>query len=258
MRLAWRRIAVPVVALLALAGCGGAGRDRGPSLQPVGLYTSLPILWRETSEFSGFLDSDAPRHWSLDILDAHGLVRPLDDLAGSGGGLPLPRRALLVMAQPRALSPDENVALDDWVRSGGRLLLFADPMLTSDSRFALGDNRRPQDVVLLSPILSRWGLELRFDEDQPVGEREETVLGQPISVNLAGTFALTGATPGCAILGNGLAARCPIGKGEVLALADAALLEEAPPEALPARQAGLEWLIDSLDSGERTGLDRDS
>ena len=50
------------------------------------------------------------------------------------------------------------------MRGGGRVLLFADPMLTRHSAFALGDRRRPQDVVLLSPILARWRLELQFDE----------------------------------------------------------------------------------------------
>ena len=67
-----------------------------------------------------------------------------------------------MMIQPRPLSPQENVALDNWVAAGGRLLLFADPALTEDSAFAIGDRRRPQDVVLLSPILARWGLELEL------------------------------------------------------------------------------------------------
>jgi hypothetical protein len=143
-----------------LAGCGDTG-ESGKKLEPIGLYTSLPIFWRETHELSGLLDADAPHHWALDVIGSHGTVLPLDSLPVSGGALPLPREGLLVMAQPRSLAPDENVTLDKWVRAGGHVLLFADPMLMGESGFALGDKRRPQDVVLLSPILARWGNRFR-------------------------------------------------------------------------------------------------
>jgi hypothetical protein len=129
------------------------------------------------------------------------------------------------------------VALDDWVRAGGRVLLFADPMLTGHSAFALGDRRRPQDVVMLSPILRHWGLELRFDESQPAGEREVEWLGTRVPVNLPGHLA---ALPQgrCAIEAGGLAARCRIGAGEVLCIADAALLENGTNgDDTPRREA---------------------
>lgn len=58
----------------------------------------------------------------------------------------------------------ENVALDDWVRAGGARALFADPLLTFNSRFSIGDRRRPQDVATLSPILTR-SARLERDED---------------------------------------------------------------------------------------------
>ena len=73
----------------------------------------------------------------------------------------------LLLAQPRALSGPENVALDAWVRGGGHLLLFADPMMTGESRFGIGDRQRPQDVILLSPILNRWCRDPQFDQNQP-------------------------------------------------------------------------------------------
>ncbi|MDG2003602.1 MAG: ABC transporter [Novosphingobium sp.] len=241
------RVAIALSALVALAGCGD-GAKPGKSLEPLGLYTSLPILWRETGELSGLLDSDAPRHWALDVLEEHGNVRPLDSLAGPDGTLPLARGALLVMAQPRPLAPDENVALDEWVRSGGRVLLFADPMLTAESDYALGDKRRPQDVVLLSPILAHWGLELQFDEEQPAGEHSASLLGDEVTVNLPGRFVPSGNSRECTLLASGLAARCQIGAGRVLALADAAMLEEAAARAIPLRAAALERLIASLES----------
>lgn len=196
---------------------------------------------------AGFLKSDAP-HWMLAVLRRHGKVMPLDSLASEQGDLPLPHDAILIMAQPRALSPGENVALDNWVREGGRVLLFADPMLTAHSAYALGDPRRPQDVALLSPILTRWGLELQFDESQPSGERHSDVFGVAIPVNLAGRFALVGNSRDCALLFSGLGARCRIGKGRVLAIADAALLDRHDGHAVPDAAPALEALIAALDS----------
>ena len=182
----------------------------------LGVFTSLPILWGESPNISDMLAKPPPPHWVKGVLERHYRIAPLNVV--EPGEL-----RLLLMAQPRPLSPTENVALDQWVRDGGRLLLLADPMLTWDSVFALGDRRRPQDIVLLSPILSRWGLELRFDEGQPGNER--TVAGIP--VRLHGTLALTGQghAARCSIEDHGLIASCQVGRGQVTVVADAALLE---------------------------------
>lgn len=218
----------------------------GPrSERAIGLFTSLPILWNESADLAGLLDDAAPPHWARDAIARHGRLRPLDRLAGRDGALPLPAGALLIVAQPRPLSPEENVALDSWVRGGGRVLLFADPLLTAPSAFPLGDQRRPQDVVLLSPILTRWGLELRFDQRQPPGEREAVVLGRAMPVNQAGSFALRPGS-GCALLAGGLAARCRIGAGTVLAVADAALLENGTDGDAPDRLAIFDALLQAF------------
>ena len=130
----------------------------------------------------------------------------LDTLAQGGANGGLSRISLLVMAQPRALSPQENVALDAWVRGGGRLLLFADPMLTHDSAFAVGDRRRPQDIFMLSPILSHWGLALAFDDAQPPGAKMAQVMGGTMPVALPGRFSTSGTTGDCVPRDAGLAA----------------------------------------------------
>ena len=120
-------------------------------------------------------------------------------------------------------------------------------MLTRHSAFGLGDRRRPQDVVLLSPILTRWGLDLRFDEDQPAGARAASVLGATIPVDLPGRFAVAAGGRGCRLEAGGLAALCRVGRGQVLALADAALLDEGDPAApaeRDARAAALDRLLD--------------
>lgn len=207
-----------LAAIVALAGWWAFSPARTPD-RTVGLFTSLPILWNEADDIKGMIDPPSAPHWARAVLESNGKVIPLDTL------LQLEPVDLLVVAQPRPLVPEENVALDAWVRAGGHLLMFADPMLTQESAFALGDRRRPQDVALVSPILARWGLELQFDDTQPGGLRESA--GEGLPINLAGTFK---AIPGgheadCAIARDGLIARCGIGQGQATLVADAALLE---------------------------------
>ncbi len=222
-------IAISAIAALAVAlsACGGAARE--PEAQPgppvIGLVTSLPIVWNESQDIVGMLADDAPPHWALGVLRAAGELRPLDTLADEQGRLPLPKGALLVLAQPYPLPPQDNVALDAWVKGGGRVLLFADPMLTFESDYALGDRRRPQDIALLSPILTRWGIELRFDDEQESGEHLVGLEGMQLPVNLPGSFAIGDDRGNCSLGAGGLAANCRIGAGQVLAIADAALLE---------------------------------
>lgn len=220
-----------VLLLAGLAGCGGSEdvSDRVAESQgdrpALALFTTLPIYWNEAADVADLLNDDGPPHWARLQIEQDRTVAPVDVLNEAT----LQRFGELLMAQPRALSPAENVALDDWVRSGGRLLLFADPMLTSHSAYAFGDSRRPQDVALLSPILARWGLELRFDEAQSPGERLASFDGVAFPVDLSGTFAIGGtsenAPADCKLLAEGLAASCAIGEGHVLILADAALLD---------------------------------
>ncbi len=225
---------------LALAAWSARVRAPVPDQAPVGLFTTLPILWNEADDVAALLNDTAPPHWARAALGQTGKIVPLDLLAGPQGPGPLDRLERLVIAQPRPLSPDENVALDDWVRGGGRLLLIVDPALTEESRHALGDPRRPQDMVLLSPILRRWGLALTFDDAQPAGERGAEVLGVTIPVNLPGRFSISDPS-GCVLLDGGLAARCAVGKGHVLALADAAVLERL--DSIGARREALDALL---------------
>ncbi len=235
-------------AVLAITGGIAAwalpGRDAEPmpavrqaNAPALALFTSLPIYWRETDDLSQVLDGPSDgdddgdhsgeghggTHWARTALEADYRLVPLDALDGED----LASLKRLVMAQPRPLAPAENVALDEWVRGGGRLLLFADPFLTEHSRFALGDKRRPQDIVLLSPILSHWGLELRFDEDQPEAVRMVALGGGKVPVRLPGTLARIegGVGSDCRIEDGGLLATCTIGKGRATIVADAAMLE---------------------------------
>lgn len=225
------------------AGTSGEGQARSG---PVGLFTSLPIFWAESTDLRGLLRDDSPPHWVLTALRRQGEVRPVDSLIAQGTAPALAAIGTLVMAQPRALVPEENVALDAWVRGGGRLLLFADPMLTEESAYPLGDKRRPQDIVLLSPILAHWQLRLEFDEDQPAGERQAGIAGISLPVNLPGRLQVAPGSRQCALLGDGIVAHCRIGKGQALIVADAALLEHhRDPQASGAGET-LDWLLARL------------
>jgi hypothetical protein len=259
------RAAMTGLAVALLAACNAASSENAPAAEPmasggqtesrvIALHTSLPIVWRESGAISDLLEDGQTPHWVLSALRAKGKVVPLDTLAGERGLRALPRNSLLVLAQPRALAPQDNVALDDWVRSGGHVLLFADPMLTGHSDYALGDPRRPQDIALLSPILGRWGLELRFDEDQRGGESAVTWRGQQVPVNLRGSWvAKDGA---CSLEAETLIARCAVGSGSVLAVADAAVLEDSDESADSASSTALETLLNAAAAARTAGISR--
>jgi hypothetical protein len=205
---------------LLLGGLGWWASQQRPAipLRPIGLFTSLPIIWAESEQLGDLLQGDAPTHWAKVEIERRGRIVPLDTLDQLDRGL-----TRLVIAQPRPLSPSENVALDAWVRAGGQLLLIVDPALTAHSAFPVGDPRRPQDIALLSPILSRWGLELTFDDGQAEGEVLVQAGAVAIPVNLPGRWRLPHGSP-CRSEATGLLADCRIGRGKVLALADAEVL----------------------------------
>ncbi len=235
LRKVW--IAVGLV-LVALAAIALLAREKEPvPAEPIGLFTTLPILWADHPDLAASLDPDAEAHWARAVISERGAIEPLDLLDAAQ----LAKLRRLILAQPRVLTPQENVALDDWVRGGGRLLLLADPALTEESNFPLGDPRRPQAAALLSPILTRWGLELLFDDSQALGRDEREVMGVPVPVNLPGQLATRG-QGNCRLWGEGLAATCAIGEGRVVVVADAALLDREEPSA---GQKALSWLLDA-------------
>lgn len=205
------------------------------------LFTTLPILWSESPDIGGIVRGEGEAHWARAALETRGQIVALDSLAAITGDAPL------LMAQPRPLSPAENVALDRWVRNGGRVLLFADPMLTAPSAYPIGDRRRPQDVVLISPLLRHWGLRLEFDDAQTFGERQVGALGAVLPVNLPGRLTpVPGADGTCAFAGEGLVADCRIGRGRVVAIADAALFESGESIPMQSRETALLQLFGEL------------
>lgn len=186
---------------------GGTGqRADQPDLL---LLTSLPLVFSE--EFS--LDQKGSA--MLAALRSRYRVVPVDSTDPAS----LAKGGLLVMAQPRAQTAENLVALDQWVRGGGRLLLFADPLLEWSSERPLGDPTRPPPMFADTGLLAHWGLRLAAPDRRG-----------PVKGTIGGTDVLT-VSPGvllgrtCAIVHGGLVARCTIGKGKATIIADADLLD---------------------------------
>jgi len=153
-------------------------------------------------------------------------LSPIPALAPQEGETdPLAGLARIAVIQPRGLSPADNVALDHWVRGGGRLLLALDPALTGDYEQPLGDPRRPVDAALIPPVLARWGLAMAFDPEQPLAVSKAELAGAVLPLALSGRLSLVDPAAPCRLLADGAAARCAIGEGEVTVIADAALFE---------------------------------
>lgn len=227
------RLALAMALAVAASACQATqdGEQAAPSetdRPPLGLMTSLPIYWGETAQISDLLDGSVQRHWVRDLLEENYALVPLDVLGTTNGQ---PREDLaaldhLIVAQPRALTAADNVALDRWVRKGGRLLLVLDPMMTEHSPYHIGDKRRFNDVALIPPLLDRWGLSFGYDKDAP--PRQVPFGSTAIPAEEYGTLSLTtpSAEESCAVEAAGLVARCRIGAGQALIVADAAFLNQ--------------------------------
>ncbi|MEO7760106.1 MAG: DUF4350 domain-containing protein [Sphingomicrobium sp.] len=192
-------------ALLAL-GCHSSATDAAkPELY---LLTSLPLLFDE--DFAPGPAKGAAATW----LREHYRVKAID--------LPsqLPPGTTLLAAQPRAIPAEELVALDSWVRAGGKMLLLADPMLEWPSKRPLGDRLRPPLAYADTGLLAHWGL--RLDAPDRRGARQGAFGNFSIAYLSPGTLVQVGGD--CDLSSDGSVAGCRLGRGHVTIVADADLL----------------------------------
>lgn len=237
-------LAVAVIAVLAGALLLTFARSEPPPPpeRPVGqrpelmLLTSLPILFPER------LTLDAPASPVLEALQSRYRVVPVSVTAAGELG----NRKLLLMAQPQAQPAEALVELDAWVRGGGRVLLLADPALAWPSERSLADRLRPPSGFADTGLLSHWGL--RLEPPNATGPASRTVDGREVRTVSAGTIAATGAN--CSTDATGFVARCRIGAGMAVVIADSDFLNLQAIEAADA-DSNFGLLLDELEGLEQ-------
>lgn len=183
----------------------------------VALLTSLPLVLAESFSL------EPARHPLTDALERRFTLTLVD------GPEKLAPGGLLLAIQPQALTAERLVALDRWVREGGRILLLADPRLTWESERPLGDVGRPPVAFPDTGLLTRWGL--RLDAPDETGPSVRTLAGgKVLSASPGSLHALPGST--CDISGDRFVARCAIGRGRAIVVADADLVQAGVPSGL--------------------------
>lgn len=197
------------------------------------MLTSLPLVFSE--DFS-IQENGSP---ALKVLETRYRVVPISVTDAAE----LSRGRLLLMAHPLAQPAEDLVALDRWIRSGGRVLLFADPMLEWPSERPLGDPLRPPPMFMDTGLLAHWGL--RLDGPEERGKKVEQLGGFDVLTDSPGQ--LFGR---CSIAADRLVARCRIGSGRATVVADADLLDA--PALGPKAADNLDALLEELAELERT------
>lgn len=214
------------------------------------LMSSLPLVYGDSADMTALIAGQGDPHPLYEALDAaHDLV--VADVLDSAV---LASADLVLLIQPRALPPEALVALDGYVRAGGRLLLFADPVLKWPSRLGLGDPRGPVRSALVSPLLGHWGLEL-----VDPGIDSVRLPDSGASLYSAGRFSpILGKTgdAACVLGEGGHVARCRPGKGRAILVADADLLNRGQrsdsADCVDANQRFVGELLRELLTGEST------
>lgn len=213
------RVVLACVAVLAAGALGVSRTQGGPEPLPARpaaerptllLLTSLPLVFGE--DFS-VQQNGSP---ALKALETRYRVVPI----GVADPPDLARGRLLLMAQPLAQPAEDLVALDAWVRGGGRVLLLADPMLERPSERPLGDPLRPPAMFMDTGLLAHWGL--RLDAPDRRGPKRGKLGGFEVVTVSPGILS-----GGCEIGSDGLVAHCRIGKGRATVVADADILDAA-------------------------------
>jgi len=214
-RARWGALILAALALLAAAvfalTSSHGQRETEPSGKPsLLLLTSLPLIFGEQFSLQG---AGSP---ALKALESRYRVVPISVTNPSE----LAEGRLLLLAQSSAQTAENLVALDQWVRGGGRVLLLADPMLEWPSSRPLGDPLRPAPMFMDTGLLEHWGL--RLDAPDQRGPAIRRLGGYEVLTVSPG--ALSG---GCTISADRLVGRCRIGNGRATIIADADLLDIA-------------------------------
>jgi len=210
------RLRALLLAMVLIAGAAiavaVARQDRAPATRPPSehptllLLTSLPLVFGDDFSVDG-------GSRALTALEARYRVVPISVTDDAD----LAKGKLLLMAHPLAQPAEDLVALDAWLRRGGRVLLLADPALDWPSRRPLGDPLRPPPMFMDTGLLAHWGLRLHLPDARGPQERQ------------LGSRRILTVSPGhlsgkCLISADELVAVCRVGQGHASIIADADFL----------------------------------
>ena len=225
-------LAIAGAAALALSGGESDVDPRPDSQRPaLMLLTTLPLIFPEDFTLSGGGSK------ALGAIETRYRVIPVATTDSAS----LKQGRLLLMAHPLAQPAEALVDLDRWVRDGGRVLLLADPRLEWPSKRPLGDKLRPPPQFADTGLLAHWRLRLEVPES--AGPAQRRLAGRAVLTSSPGTLA-----GDCRVDDGGFVARCRIGRGQAVVVADADFLNveqldgptESNLDALLAELAALE------------------
>lgn len=236
-----------IVAALWFAGSHAllARLYRPPAAPPgasVTMMTSLPLRWTGGGDLAAMIAGGLAEDPALLRLQAAGRVDLVDSLAD----MDLPPDGTLLLAHPRALPPADLVAVDRFVRGGGRAVILADALSGWPVPHPLGDPRNPPLTSLLTPLFDHWGVTLAAADAAEEAPIVVDVGAMRLRLFSAGRFERL--PPGCRSWGRGRVAHCPVGRGDAWLVGDADLLFvplwSAPMASAPhlRRADTMEWI----------------
>jgi hypothetical protein len=175
------------------------------------LLTSLPILFPEQ------LSLESKPEPVRIALESRYTIEPVSvaDRASLDG------HRLLLMAQPKAQPAEVLVELDAWVRSGGHVLVLADPALEWPSKRPLASPLRPPLAFADTGLLGHWGLRLDAPDSEP-----RTIEAGTATIETSSPGVLV-ATGGNCSVEDGFVAHCRVGNGEATVIGDADFIDVA-------------------------------
>jgi ABC-type uncharacterized transport system len=252
-----------VAALLLFLTAIGYLRSGSIAKKPhIGLMTTLPLRWAE-GNLTTALDPNIKPSGAYNRLAEQYKI----DLVDNFNTLKSNNPAVLILAQPRALAPQELVQLDAWVRKGGRLLVFADPALAWESAYPLGDKRRPLFTSLLSPLFGHWGLDLVLPMNASKASEIRRIDAFSVRMPTPGAWQKRGdaVDSACRISSDYILADCKVGEGRAILVADADLLDQLQWQGTGARLltgsddfANMQWMMSLIERLRARGLYRET
>lgn len=221
----------------------GLYRPPAATAAPATILTGLPFRWSGGTDIATMIAEGTQDDPALARIEAAGPVRLVDSLVDH----PPPPGGALLLAHPRALAPQELVAIDAFVRGGGRAVILADALSGWPAKHPLGDPRNPPVTSLLTPLLDHWGVVLGAAEPRPVAAMVD---GRKLELFSAGRFDRL--PPICRSFAERRIAFCRLGQGSVWLVGDSDLLfaplwQPEPTWAAHLRKADtMEWLAAQL------------